>query len=236
MDRYIQLSSGREQWSASSFLPRHFHHRAYAAIVLSGGYEEGGNGGRFRVGAGDVLIHNTFDAHLNRFEVRGATILNLELPGSVTGLRTGRVADPDAIVRTAETDAEAAIGLLFTQLSEGARAADDWPDILAAEILRDPSCRLDRWAVAWGIAPETLSRGFGRLYGTTPAGFRAETRARRAFEQIVQSATPLAEIATLAGFADQAHMTRAVRALTGAPPRDWRRGSNLFKTTPGRSR
>jgi len=39
----------------------------------------------------------------------------------------------------------------------------------------------------------------------------------------------LAEIAAVAGFADQSHMTRAVRALTGQTPGDWLR-SNRFKT------
>ena len=33
---------------------------------------------------------------------------------------------------------------------------------------------------------------------------------------------PLAEIAAETGFADQPHMTRAITALTGAPPRAWR--------------
>jgi hypothetical protein len=32
-----------------------------------------------------------------------------------------------------------------------------------------------------------------------------------------------------AGFADQAHMSRAIRVLTGATPGNWRR-SNSFKT------
>jgi transcriptional regulator GlxA family with amidase domain len=47
------------------------------------------------------------------------------------------------------------------------------------------------------------------------------------------SAVPLARIAAEAGFADQAHMTRALGALTGRCPGHWRR-SNKFKTASAR--
>jgi AraC-like DNA-binding protein len=211
---------------------RHTHAGAYAAVVLAGGYEETGNWGRFRVRAGDVLFHDAFDAHLNRFEIRGATILNLAITGHGSGLRAGRVYDADAVVRTAERDPQVAIHVLTAQLRELRPVVDDWADLLATEIVRDPNCRLDRWADAHGIAPETISRGFARAYGITPATFRAEIRARGAFRQIVHSVTSLVEIASVLGFADQAHMTRAVRAFTGATPSHWRSTSNSFKTLP----
>jgi AraC-like DNA-binding protein len=41
----------------------------------------------------------------------------------------------------------------------------------------------------------------------------------------------LAAVAAEAGFADQAHMNRAVKALTERTPGVWR-GSNRFKTRP----
>jgi len=87
-------------------------------------------------------------------------------------------------------------------------------------------------ADAHGIVPETLSRGFAKVYGTTAATFRAEIRARRALGQIIRTGISLVEIAAAVGFADQAHMTRAVRALTGATPTYWRSKSNSFKTVP----
>jgi quercetin dioxygenase-like cupin family protein len=39
-----------------SIIPRHYHWLPYAAVVLSGGYEEAGDGGRRHVRPGDVLI------------------------------------------------------------------------------------------------------------------------------------------------------------------------------------
>src|SRR6202041_1694483 len=191
----------------------HTHAGAYAAVVLAGGYEETGNWGRFRVHAGDVLFHDAFDAHLNRFQARGATILNLALTGHASGFRAGRVYDADAVARAAESDPELAVHVLATQLREMRPVVDDWADLLATEIVRQPNCRLDRWAEAHGIAPETISRGFARAYGINPATFRAEIRARRAFRHIVHTMTSLIEIASVLEFADQAHMTRAVRAF-----------------------
>jgi transcriptional regulator GlxA family with amidase domain len=179
-----------------------------------------------------VLFHDAFDAHLNRFAARGATILNLALNGPVNGVRAGRVHDADAVARAAERDPQEAVYVLMTQMGEKRPVIDDWADLLADEILRDPNCRLDRWAEAHRIAPETLSRGFARAYGISPAAFRAEIRARRAFRHIVHSMTSLVEIASALEFADQAHMTRAVRALTGATPSHWRSTSNSFKTLP----
>jgi AraC-like DNA-binding protein len=231
---FTAVPAHREQRDGGSWQPRHVHAGAYAALVLSGGYEESGTWGRFRVRAGDVLLHDAFDAHLNRIEPRGTTTLNLPLTGAPNlFFKAGRVSDADAIARTAERDPQAALYVLAAQLREISPVVEDWADLLANEIVRDPSCRLDRWADAHGIVPETVSRGFAKVYGTTAARFRAEIRARRALRQIIRTAVSLVEIAAVVGFADQAHMTRAVRDLTGATPTYWRSKSNSFKTVPG---
>lgn len=228
MSRFASIVEGRDTWSAHSSIPRHRHERAYAAIILSGGYQESGSRGRYRVGSGHVLFHRTFDAHLDRFESQGAQCLNLlldEEPQFALGL----VSDPDAIARAAETDAAAATRALREQLAPVAPRAADWPDLLARDLLEDPQLRLDEWAECHGLTPATVSRGFARVFETSPAAFRAEARAQHAFALITAGSRSLAGIATAAGFADQAHMTRAIRALTGRPPGHWLR-SNWFKT------
>jgi len=73
----------RWQTTRASVLGRHVHEKAYAALVLSGGYEEAGDHGRFRVKAGDVIFHEPFEAHLDRFSETGAAVLNLRLPSAV---------------------------------------------------------------------------------------------------------------------------------------------------------
>jgi AraC-like DNA-binding protein len=233
---YLRGESGREKWHASAIAPRHRHDHRYAAIVLSGSYEECGSAGRFRVGPGDVLLHDRFDAHLDRFGRDGATIMNLADAGRClrTG-KVGRVSDPDAIARTAETDPRSARIQLDEQLTSAARSPEDWPDLLAADILCDPGLCIGAWAAAHDLAPETVSRGFRSVFGLTPAGFRVEARAHRALAAIVAGTEPLAAIAASCGFADQAHMSRATRTLTGQTPIYWRRRSSSFKTAANRA-
>ncbi|HLW73803.1 MAG TPA: AraC family transcriptional regulator [Gammaproteobacteria bacterium] len=232
MSPYTEISPGRERWSAHQRIPRHVHDRAYFALVLAGGYEECGSRGRFHAGPGDVLLHSAFDAHLDRFAARGAEILNLPTDGPVPGYGLGRVPDPDAVARLAESDTAAACACLQEQLRAASWPPEDWPDALARDLLADPAYGLGRWAREHGLAPATVSRGFDKIFGMSPARFRAEARARRAYALIVWSEAPLASIATAVGFADQAHMCRATRMLTGASPQAWRR-SNPFKTVAG---
>jgi quercetin dioxygenase-like cupin family protein len=63
-----------------SSIDRHVHTQPYAAIVLSGGIEEAGDTGRFEVNAGNLIFHDCFVAHLNRFPHGGAVVLNLIMP------------------------------------------------------------------------------------------------------------------------------------------------------------
>ncbi|WP_431869196.1 helix-turn-helix domain-containing protein [Allosphingosinicella sp.] len=78
------------------------------------------------------------------------------------------------------------------------------------------------WAHSSGLRPETLSRGFRLAYGCTPASFRSAARARAAWREVRNTDRPLVDIAADRGFSDQAHMTRAIRHLTGRPAGAWR--------------
>ncbi len=209
-------------------VPRHRHDEAYAAVVLAGGYEESGTQGRHCVRAGQVLLHRPFDAHVNRFPSGGAQILNIVL-GASPCFGLGRIADPDAIVRFAQSDLPAAEQELYAQLRLEQPHVLDWPDLLARDLLADAQLRLDDWAHRHGLTAETVSRGFRKVFLASPRTFRSEARALRALALIADGSKPLASIALGAGFADQAHMTRAVRGLTGRPPGEWRR-STRFKT------
>jgi AraC-like DNA-binding protein len=215
-----------------SSLGRHLHAEMYAAVVLAGGYEEAGDHGRFRVEAGDVLVHDRFEAHLDRFSIRGAMVLNLRMPEDYEfqpGL--ARILDTDCIVRAAEKNRREAAGMLLSMLLGRPTVLADWPDELAAAIIEDASLRLSRWSMAKGIAPWTISRGFTQVFGISPEAFRARTRARRAWKAIQHNGNaPLAGIAAELGFADQAHMSRSVREMTGMAPREWRAAANRFKT------
>jgi len=210
---------------------RHNHQEAYAAVVLAGGYEEAGDLGRLRVQAGDVILHDRFEAHLNRFVASGAVVLNLRLwMGESLAPGLARTADPDLIARTAEKDRTEALGLLLATATLRRSPPMDWPDELAAALIQNPSHILSRWGMRHGLAPWTLSRGFAQVFGVSPEAFRARARALQARRSIEATAEPLARIAADLGFSDQSHMTRDVKQLTGMAPKALRAAANRFKT------
>jgi AraC-like DNA-binding protein len=214
---------------ASAVIERHYHAQPYATLVLSGGYEEAGDAGRHRVCAGDVLIHGAFSAHRDLVTGVAARVLDLPLPmQDHWPAARGTVSDADFIARIAEHDPTAAIDALREALVASSHAEQDLPDKMGAAL--EQNAEISRWATEHGRARETLSRQFRRLYGIDALTFRMEARARRAWRLIVSTAMPLAEIAVVSGHSDQAHMTRAVRGLTGATPAAWRIKSRQFKT------
>lgn len=209
-------------------LPRHRHAHGYVAVVVAGGYEEAGDAGRRHVAPGDIVVHQAFEAHLNRTPRAGAQVLNLPLPhGEFAAF--GRIDDLDGLVRLADRDPHAATA----QLNEGfhpiATVPRDWPDLLAEALAQGDGASLGAWASRLGLSAEHLSRGFGKVFGVTPQRFRWEARARAALRDLTLTDMPLAELAAAHGFADQAHLTRSLRAFSGRTPGAWR-ASNPFKT------
>ena len=199
-------------------VPRHRHIAPYAAIVLRGSYVEAGDRGRFRVEAGDVLLHDRFEAHRDEFGSAGADILNLPFAGGEMPA-VGRVADPDRIARIAERDPAGAAGELLACFVPDGRRLDDLPDLLADDLDRDRVRSLGAWAEAHGLAASSVSRGFALAYGVSPKRFRVERRACRAARAIGAGERPFVSLALDLGFADQAHMSREVKRVAGLTPR-----------------
>jgi AraC-like DNA-binding protein len=202
---------------------RHSHGYAFASLVLKGGHEESGDAGRFDVREGDVILHERFEAHCNRGSPSGAAILHIALPRDAE-FQSGaaRLADPDLIARVMERSPARAAALLLHTTQMKQPQFRDWPEQLASDLTLNGSLNLTAWSNERGIAPWTLSRGFESVFGVSPSVFRAVARARQAWKAICTTGEPLVDIATRLGFADQAHMTRSVKCLTGSLPRAWR--------------
>jgi len=229
---FAEAPIGRLRHHAHELRDRHCHDDPFVAVVLSGGYQEAGDEGRWNVRAGDVLIHHAFESHLDRFDSQGAEVLVLPVPRGLLLAQAmrGRVTDPDLLVRLAERDLSDAQASLADQFASSPAAPLDWPDALAADLRAMRDMPLGQWAELAGVRPETLSRGFRLAYGCTPKAYRASARARAAVAVVRGSDTPFATVALQLGYADQAHMTRAVTMLTGLTPGGWRRRSNGFNT------
>ena len=203
----------------------HRHEQSYAALVLEGAYEEAGPDGAWRLEAGDLVLHPPFHLHLNRFDRTNARVLNVTVPHAAAreiGLYRYAVLRPRAperLLSKLARDAADALGeAIEASLSCVASAPRDWLDAFAAALRDEPRTPIAQLARANGVTPTHAARAFARRFGQTPASFRKEQRLRAALQALAQDAEPLAEIAASAGYADQAHMTRALAAATGATP------------------
>ena len=211
------MTAYANRFESTTRLGRHRHAIPYMALVLQGGYLEAGEHGRICVGAGNVVYHQAHGAHLNDFGGRGAVVLNLPLDCQQARV-TGVIDNPDAVVRAAERDVRDAAALLAEQFRATDLRLRDWPDQLAEALGTPTFIGLAEWARWANLAPQSVSRGFRRAYGVSPKRYRAESRALAAVAGLGEWCGPLAHLAADHGFADQAHMARAMRMVTGMTP------------------
>lgn len=221
--RGVHLPPERQSLASGAAIPWHRHGSGYVAIVLEGGYLEAGDSGRIRVQAGDAVVHLPFSAHADFVQPQRVELINLPLPlERALALRSGRLHRPDEVLAAARSDPDAAFALLASGTTPFAPEGDD-VDLLARALEAENPLPLADWADCHGICERTVTRRFRAAFGIPPAHYRARQRALRAWRAVLETATPLADIAAAAGFADQAHMTRAIRALTGRAPGAWRK-------------
>ena len=67
------------------------------------------------------------------------------------------------------------------------------------------------------LSERTVQRHFRYVLGVTPKALRQMLRAQRAVE-LLRGGLPIIDVAQNLGFADQAHLTRSLKALTGQTP------------------
>jgi AraC-like DNA-binding protein len=198
---------------AGDRMARHRHAEGYAALVLAGGYVEAGDSGRFRVRPGQVVVHNAHEAHQDEFSGVGSQILNITLVDELNVV-TGMVPDPDAIARLAERDSLSAAAMLRDAIRPLDARFADWPDLLAATLATTAEFSIEDWANSIGLKPQSISRGFRRVYGVSPKRYRLEQRTLRAIRRLHTWSGTWASLAAELGFSDQSHLGRAVVALT----------------------
>lgn len=157
---------------------------------------------------------------------------------------------PAAALASCDADL-AVIGGPAVELTERLRAAADWPDRFAAvehvllRLVRSDAAVAPEVEEAWRLTTssygrlriEDVARRVGWSSRHLGERFRVETgltpkeaariarfdRARRLLTRQVTSERPphLARLAAACGYADQAHLTREWRSLSGLPPSGW---------------
>lgn len=81
---------------------------------------------------------------------------------------------------------------------------------------------LDDLAVLAKLSTSYFSTAFRRSFGTSPYAYIVERRMERAKQLMVDGRMPLCEIALECGLADQAHLSRVFRRVTGMTPTGWK--------------
>lgn len=206
-------------------LATHRHAAAYAALVLDGSHVETSVDGPRECTPGTLVLHPRFHAHGNRFGHRGARVVNLTLPADThCASRALRVSDLREAKRCFERGDLAALQALLAGAAPapGESDGDGWRDAFLVA-LRDDDAPVGAIARRVGVSAAYASRALLRSHGMGPQALRRELRFRRALA-LLDGGDRLADIAQQAGFADQSHMTRTVRAHSGLTPSQLRRG------------
>jgi AraC family transcriptional regulator len=82
---------------------------------------------------------------------------------------------------------------------------------------------LEELASVCNLSVSYFARAFKNGTGVPPHRWLVEMRLEKAKDLLLNTKTPLADIAAACGFADQCHLTRAFRRATGETPGAWRR-------------
>jgi len=154
---------------------------------------------------------------------------NAEFFGIVFGLGTFMPAMPPACL--VDTTVELPAATPNSVWLEGSRweiptpgNADVFVDRLVREglIVRDPAVAQWFQDDVDGVSARTIQRRMIHATGLTRNTIRQIARAEMAVEALGGGRSPQ-HVATLLGYADQAHFTRAFTATTGCPPGEFRR-------------
>jgi AraC-like DNA-binding protein len=203
----------RQRHPARWHIPAHRHLSPYATLLLEGGYCEAGESGRWNVEPGMLIVHARGESHADWFGGRTSQLVDFSVSEQVEpGVYRPDNVD-NLIGRIGADDRPLELGPL-----EPVAGESDWPDLLAADIRRDARLSLGDWADRHGVRPETVSRGFLRAYGVSPAAYRMGVKVKAVVAALHGGGDSLAELAAEQGFADQPHMNRAVRDATGCTP------------------
>jgi AraC-like DNA-binding protein len=150
----------------------------------------------------DVPAHELIDQHvpLAAIDTARAAALRRRLPA---------LADPD--------EAAPALAAALTGWAADAQPPD--PILRAAVRLLDAAgARVGQVADHVGFSERELHRRFRGTVGYGPKTLQRVLRFQRVLDALERNEEPLAQLAASAGYADQAHMAREARQLSGVTP------------------
>ena len=213
--------------------PEHQHSFSQLSLLLAGSLAESVEGRTYEAGPGQMSIKPSGIVHADAYGPNGATFLAFNFRCEDTA-RTASIGG-DWHWRRATLNS----GLCRLHLPVEGPDREEWLwDVLAAGEtpvrnleppgwLRWARSRLDSadavpdiasLAAHAGVHRVHFSRQFVRFFGLTPTAYRSRQMAGRALRALVHDKAPPAAAALDAGFADQSHMSRTIRATFGTTP------------------
>jgi len=211
----------------------HGHARMQLSFLLTGGLAEDSEGQSLHPTGRCAGLMPAGAGHAVRFGDQGALILAIDCPDAMTGVeqrRSWKRMDASLSRKVAMIggglgpldDISADLLAAFTEMPpaqpEPLRRAPHWLRRAISRMVEEPEAPIAGIAAEAGIHRVHFSRIFQRHAGLSAAEFRLARKCSAAMALTVPGLVSLAQAALAAGFADQAHWTRACRALTGLPP------------------
>jgi len=243
------LSFSESVYRPGARIRRHLHSHPYFSILLHGSYREIYRGGVRECGPATAVLHAPGEVHSDYFLGAGGRIFRFEIIDNASDLSLAHQTWDAAELRNGRVRCLAA--RLYWESRNPDRFSPLAAEALALEIISEASergstrdkCGLPRWlaqatellhetlpenltvqriASVVGIHPVHLARVFHRRYGCSIGEYIRKWRVEVASRQLATTTKQVAEVAAIAGFADQSHLCKTFKAVSGLTPKEFR--------------
>jgi AraC family transcriptional regulator len=244
------IFAGSIEVTGSTRFRKHEHESAHVCVVLGGGFIERDRRSWRDVGPGTLRVSGAARHDID-FSPAGAACLLLELdPDVLNAALSPRFIEDDSRMICLATG----VSKYATREDPlGKLKRDDLVTELVAQIDRRLRGRtsppppwleripemvcdtggtlsVEQLATSAGVHRVHLARVFRDHYGVSVSTYIRKVRVRGALALMARGTMSLSELAFTAGFADQSHLTREIRAATGETPGTLRAMLHPFKT------
>jgi AraC family transcriptional regulator len=190
-------------------LPSHSHGSDHLAILLEGSYLERCGPRTYLCLPGDAVHYRTDIHHDNLFGAKFGRCLNLEFqPGEAP-----ETCQSDANYVPAEV-----LTLLATNGSRAKRSLPRWMREARSRIDDFPAHSMSSLARELCIHPSHLAKSFRKAFGLSVGQYSMLARLKTAAKLLIETETPIAEVAFDSGFYDQSHFSNSFVRTTGFTP------------------
>jgi AraC family transcriptional regulator len=246
------LSFVESMYAPGLDIPVHHHAHAFFYLVLEGRCEEVGGQKTSTCGPSTLVFHPVGESHANRWPGSGGRALHIEISRARADKIREYAPIPEKRAEFRGGAAPWLAMRLYREYSRPDGASPLALEGLALEVLAEafrqgipaPECTSPKWlvrtrellhdrldeglslgeiAAAVGVHPAHLARTFRRKYDCSPGEYLRRLRVEFACQKLVETDSPLAEIALAAGFSDQSHLTKTFRRYNGMTPGEYRR-------------